>query len=206
MNERSFIFVAVMRVRDEQKERSIREKALEMIVQEGFDGFSMQKLAKAADVSPATIYIYYKNREDLLTQLYNDVQQVFTEVTLKNFDPSMSLSDGLWLQWKNRFHFILDYPVYFQFFEQFRNSPCINHKNIERSKFKENMRQFLQNAIKRGELKKMDPEVFWSVAYGSFYAMVKFHLKQNQIMSSDFKLTDAKLKHFHQMILNALKT
>lgn len=206
MNERSFIFVAAMRIRDEQKERSIREKALEMIVQEGFDGFSMQKLAKAADVSPATIYIYYKNKEDLLTQLYNDVQQVFTEVTLKNFDPSMSLSDGLWLQWENRLRFILDYPVYFQFFEQFRNSPCINHKNIERSTFKENMRQFLQNAVKRGELKRMEPEVFWSVAYGSFYSLVKFHLKQNPIMSSDFKITDAKLRQFHQMILNALKT
>ena len=42
-----------------------------MIVKEGFDGLSMQKLAKAANVSPATIYLYFKNREDLLNQLYN---------------------------------------------------------------------------------------------------------------------------------------
>jgi AcrR family transcriptional regulator len=53
-------------------------KAMEMIVAEGFDGLSMQKLAKAAGVSPATIYIYWKNREDLLNQLFQEVQENFT--------------------------------------------------------------------------------------------------------------------------------
>ncbi|MGZ4091209.1 MAG: TetR/AcrR family transcriptional regulator, partial [Bacteroidia bacterium] len=63
-----------MRIRDEKKEEAIREKALELIVHEGFDGLSMHKLAKAAGVSPATIYIYYKNREHLLNMLYDHVQ------------------------------------------------------------------------------------------------------------------------------------
>jgi AcrR family transcriptional regulator len=59
-----------MRTRDENKESAIRQKAIEMIVKKGFDGLSMQKLAKAADVSPATIYIYYKDRDDLIVQLW----------------------------------------------------------------------------------------------------------------------------------------
>ncbi len=40
-----------MRNKDEHKEKSIREKAIEIIVKEGFDGLSMHKLAKAADIS-----------------------------------------------------------------------------------------------------------------------------------------------------------
>src|SRR3954463_4345207 len=118
-----------MRVRDPDKEHAIREKALEMIVAEGFDGLSMQKLAKAANVSPATIYIYYRNREDLLNSLYNEVNQTFAREALKKFDPTLSLEEGLWRQWKNRLNFILEYPNYFKFFEQFRNSPLINHKD-----------------------------------------------------------------------------
>jgi AcrR family transcriptional regulator len=51
-----------MRARDENKEQNICRKAMEMIVQDGLDGLSMQKLAKAAGVSPATIYIYFKDR------------------------------------------------------------------------------------------------------------------------------------------------
>src|SRR4051812_40268377 len=116
-----------MRTRDENKEATIREKALEMIVEEGFDGLSMQKLAKAASVSPATIYIYFKNREGLLNSLYNQVNETFVNVALLQFDSEMSLEEGLWQQWKNRMKFIMEYPNYFKFFEQFRNSPLINH-------------------------------------------------------------------------------
>jgi TetR/AcrR family transcriptional regulator, multidrug resistance operon repressor len=46
-----------MRSRDENKEQAIRTEALENAVKDGFDGLSMQKLAKAAAVSPATVYI-----------------------------------------------------------------------------------------------------------------------------------------------------
>src|SRR3954468_8655030 len=104
-----------MRTRDESKEAAIREKALEMIVKEGFDGLSMQKLAKAANVSPATIYIYYKNREDLLNSLYDHVNETFAREALRKFDSGLSLEDGLWLQWKNRMKFIFEYPNYFKF-------------------------------------------------------------------------------------------
>ncbi|MBA2613022.1 MAG: TetR/AcrR family transcriptional regulator [Bacteroidetes bacterium] len=194
-----------MRTRDENKEAAIREKAMKMIVDEGFDGLSMQKLAKAANVSPATIYIYYKNREDLLNQLFNHVQQTFYDVALAGFDPLLSFEEGLWIQWKNRLKFILKYPIHFQFYEQFRNSPCINHTDVQISTFKESMKLFVMNAIKKGEMKKMEPEIFWSVAYGTLYSMVKFHLQEIKMMGNDFKLTDAKMKIAFEMVIKALK-
>ncbi len=194
-----------MRTRDEHKEIAIREQAMEMIVNEGFDGLSMQKLAKAANVSPATIYIYYKNREDLLNQLFIEVHKTFSDLALKGFDPEFSLEEGLWLQWKNRLRFIMEYPTYFQFFEQFRNSPLINHKDLNIAEFKENMKLFVMNAIKRGEMSKMEPEIFWSLAYGSFYSLVKFHLQEKSMMGNDFKITDAKMKQVLKMVIKALK-
>ena|SRR6218665_1604351 len=194
-----------MRVRDENKESAIREKALEMIVREGFDGLSMQKLAKAAGVSPATIYIYYKNREDMVHQLFKDVQKEFAATALKNFDPEATLEEGLWRQWKNRMDFVLKYPAWFRFFEQFRNSPLINHQSVDMNEFRDNMGRFVKNAIKRGELKKIEPELFWSVAYGPFYSLVKFHLQEKKMMNENFKLTDAKLKQTLEMVMKALR-
>lgn len=194
-----------MRTRDENKEAAIREKAMEMIVEEGFDGLSMQKLAKAAGVSPATIYIYYRNREDLLNSLYNEVNNTFAEVALKKFNPELSLEEGLWVQWKNRMKFIMEYPVYFKFFEQFRNSPLIHHKAVQSNHFKEAMRQFVSNAIQRKEMAKIEPEMFWSLAYGSFYSLIKFHLLQKSMMNDSYKVTDAKLKQLLKMVVTALK-
>ena len=194
-----------MRVRDENKEAAIREQAMEMIVEEGFDGFSMQKLAKAANVSPATIYIYYKNKEELLNNLYNTVNQTFAEVALENFDPNASLEDGLWLQWKNRMKFIQEYPTYFRFHEQFAHSPLIQHKDIQRSEFKENMKAFVVNAIKRGEMAMMEPEMFWALAYGPYYSVMKFHLQGKSMMSSTYKVTDEKMKVLLKRVVKALK-
>jgi TetR/AcrR family transcriptional repressor of multidrug resistance operon len=206
MNIHSLIFASKMRTRDEHKEKSIRETAMKMIVEEGFDGMSMQKLAKAAGVSPATIYIYYKNREDLLAQLYMEVQRTFMEVALKGFDPDMSFEEGLWLQWKNRLRFIMKYPVHFRFHEQFRNSPLVNQECITNiSEFKDNMKRFVMNAMLKGDIKRVEPEIFWAQAYGPFYALIRFHLEDKSIMSRKFKLSENIMKQTFKMVIKGLK-
>lgn len=194
-----------MRIRDENKEAAIREKAMEMIVNEGFDGLSMQKLAKEANVSPATIYIYFKNREDLLNSLYNDVNQTFAKVALEKFNPQASLEDGLWLQWKNRMKFIFEYPNHYKFYEQFRNSPLINHKDIRDSGFKESMKTLVLNAIQRGEMDMIEPETFWAIAYGSFYSLLHFHMKGKSMMNPFYQVTDDKMKRLLLLVVKALR-
>ena len=207
INERSFFYICIhMRVRDEHKEALVREKAIEMIVNEGFDGMSMQKLAKAADVSPATIYLYFKNREDMLNQLYLETEKRFYESSLKGFDPErMSFEEGLWHQWKTRFKNITDDPKGFRFMEQFKHSPLINRSSMYGSQFKEAMSKFVQNAIKRKELIEIPRETYWALAYGPFYTLVKFHLDQKAFAGTDFKLTDHKLKQAFQQVLKSLK-
>jgi TetR/AcrR family transcriptional regulator, multidrug resistance operon repressor len=190
-----------MRIRDENKKTAISEKAMEMIAAVGFDGLSMQKLAKAANVSPATIYIYYKSREDLLNQLFNDAHHTFSEVALEGFDPLMPFEEGLWLQWKNRQKFIIKYPIQFNFCEQFRNCGKINHCDVKYAEYRETMKHFVDNSIKRGEMKKMEPELFWSMAYGPFYSLVKFHLQHKSITDTKFTLTDAKMKLVFKMVV-----
>src|SRR5262245_31987535 len=111
-----------MRTRDPKKEKAIRAKALAIIVKEGFDGFSMQKLAKAARVSPATIYIYFKDREDLIVSLGAEVSTRMFAATLEGFDPDMPFEAGLKVQWINRARHFLKHPEEMHFLEQIRFS------------------------------------------------------------------------------------
>ncbi len=194
-----------MRKRDEHKVTAIREKAIEMIVKEGFDGLSMQKLAKAANVSPGTIYLYFKNREDLLNQLYMSIDKIFSEATLKNFDPNMSFEEGLWLQWKNRRAHNIKYPYHIYFMEQFRTSPLINHKDVVQNSFKEAMGRFYRNAIQRNELKELPVEIFWSIAYGPLYTLIRFHFGKKSIVGTKFILTEQKMKQAFDVVIRALK-
>ncbi|MEO5684828.1 MAG: TetR/AcrR family transcriptional regulator [Chitinophagaceae bacterium] len=194
-----------MRVRDDNKIQAIREKAIEIIVKLGFDGFSMQKLAKAAAVSPATLYIYYKDREDLIMQLWAESFREMAEATLKNFDPTMSFSEGLRVQWMNRARYYMKNPHQMQFMEQFRHSPFQDKAlDLIGASFKETMMAFVANAIKRNELVKVQVEVYWSVAFAPMYNLVKFHLQGKSIGGKKFTLTDKIMNDTLELVLKAL--
>ena len=177
-----------------------------MIVKEGFDGFSMQKLAKAAEVSPATLYIYFKDREDLLIQLFLSVHDKMTDATLENFDPDMSFSEGLKIQWINRANHFMKYPEQMHFMEQISHSPLHDQalKQMDQ-RFKNAMKKFVSNAIQRKEIVKIPLEVYWSVAFAPLYSLIKFNMNKKNMAGDPFKLKEAIMDQTLQLVLKALK-
>src|SRR5688572_6524967 len=99
-----------MRTKDPRKELLIRQKTMEIVVKEGLDGFSMHKLAKSAGISVNTIYLNFKDREDLIINVYHGVVKKMEEVLLNGFHPEMDFATGLKLQWKNRIRYSRKYP------------------------------------------------------------------------------------------------
>lgn len=201
------LYLLLMRTRDENKAQAIREKAIEMIVKEGFDGLSMQKLARSAGVSPATIYIYYKDRDDLIIQLWTDEMDKMVEATLEGFDPSMSFEEGLKIQWMNRARFCMDNPVSADFLEQLKHSPYhVEALKKMNPRFLDAMRDFVHNAIKRNELVKLPVEVYWSVAFAPLYTLVKFHMTGRGMRGNEkFVLDDKTMSLTLKLVLKALK-
>lgn len=61
-----------MRLRDEDKQRRIKEAMVNLILREGIDGTSMSKIAKEAGVSAATIYVYYESKEEMLAEVFRE--------------------------------------------------------------------------------------------------------------------------------------
>src|SRR3954471_16490190 len=199
------LFCLVMRARDKHKEKSIRVKALKMVVKDGIEGFSIQKLAKAANVSPATLYIYFKNKEDMILQLCKEAGEKMAEITLKNFDPSMSFAEGLKVQWINRAKYCLKYPEQVHFIEQIRHSPLQDKViNMMGEKFKNAMDLFVTNAIRRKELVKVPLEVYWSIAFAPLYNLAKFHRSGKSIGGNKFVLSDKIMKDTFELVLKAL--
>ena len=195
-----------MRNRDENKITTIKEKALEMVVKEGFDDFSMQKLAKKANVSPATIYIYFKDKEDLILQLYKEENEKMAEETLKNFHPDMSFSEGLKVQWINRSRYCIENKVQMVFLEQIRHSSLQKKaSDLVNSKFMTVMQQFVGNAIKNGELIKVPVEVFWSVAFAPLYTLVRFHGAGTSIGGHQFTFSEEIMLKTLEIVLKGLK-
>ena len=166
----------------------------------------MQKLAKAAKVSPATLYIYYKDKEDLITSIGIEIGKKFSANILKDFDPLLPFADGLRIQWRNRTQYALENKLETEFYEQIRSS-SFRDRVIESfvGDFKTAMGQFVKNAIVRGELNPMPIEVFWSVAYAPLYNLIRFHNEGQSIGGKPFMLSEETMNQTLELVLKALK-
>lgn len=195
-----------MRTRDVEKEQLVKQKAIELLVADGFEGFSINKLAKACGISVATLYIYYKDKDDLITSIAIEESKRMSEATLKNFDPEMSFEEGLRTQWKNRYRYMMNNPLPMRLFEQLRSSTY--HDKVFKSimgDFKEVMDKFMKNAVSRGQVNKMPLEAYWSVAYAPLYSLIRFHNEGASIGGKPFAISDKLVWQTFELVLKALK-
>lgn len=61
------------------KRNALVKATIELVNNSGFHATPMSKIAKMANVSPATIYLYFENKQDLINQVYIEVKTAFTE-------------------------------------------------------------------------------------------------------------------------------
>jgi len=196
-----------MRIRNEDKVQLVRQKAMEMLVEQGFEGFSVNKLAKACGISVATLYIYYKDKDDLITKIAREEAGEMIKAVFEGFSPDMPFEEGLRVQWQNRAAYALAYPSQMMFFGQLRNSTY--HDEIMAAAFahfKETLGKFLDNATKRGEIKKMPVEVYWAVAFAPLYSLLRFHHEGKSMGGKPFSLDMKAVWQTFDMVIKAFKS
>lgn len=195
-----------MRTRDIEKEKLVKKIAVETIANGGFESFSMNKLAKACGISVATLYIYYKDKDDLLSQLAVEHGRMLAKSMLHNFDAEASFEDGLRQQWENRYRELINNPILSKFNEQLRASV---YQDQFLSTLMEDIlmkfKRFNDNIISRGEVREMPFEVYWSVAFAPLYALIKFNNEGQSLGGKPFKMTDEMLWETFDLVVKGLK-
>jgi len=99
---------------------------LKLINNGGIQGASMAKVASLANVSPATIYLYYENKQDLVNQLYIDVKSAYTDKAFEGLELSKPVKRSFETIWFNMAYFKINNPEEASFLSQCDNSPMID--------------------------------------------------------------------------------
>ena len=169
-----------MRVKDEYKQDALFNATVKLVNEIGFVSSSVSKIAKAANVSPATIYVYYENKEDLLVSTYVAIKQKLGKMILKDFDPNQPIRDIFHKIWLNMFRYISENPEYFQFAEQFTNTPysdLVNREELEKP-FQPVM-QIMQKGIEQKIIKDVNFDILTAFIFYPIYSLSNRRLCEN---------------------------
>ena len=114
-----------MREKDPNKVDAIYKATLKLVLREGFSGLKMSEVAKEAKVATGTLYLYFENKEDLISQLYLDLKQQSTAGILKEYDSKAPFMVNFEKIWKAAVAVQLKSPEAAAFHEQYYRSPYV---------------------------------------------------------------------------------
>ncbi|MEO9892985.1 TetR/AcrR family transcriptional regulator [Aurantibacter sp.] len=109
-----------------EKRNALIKATIELVNNNGFHATPMSKIAKMANVSPATIYLYFENKQDLVNQTYVEVKAEYTKYAFETYDENMPIEKGFKLIWKRIADFKLKECESAMFLAQCDNTPMID--------------------------------------------------------------------------------
>jgi AcrR family transcriptional regulator len=111
------------------KRNALVKATIALVNNNGFHATPMSKIAKMANVSPATIYIYFENKQDLVNKTYIEVKAKYTNYAFDTYDASMSVESGFELIWRRIADFKLLECENAMFLAQCDNTPMIDESS-----------------------------------------------------------------------------
>jgi AcrR family transcriptional regulator len=189
-----------MRTKDEEKIAALFQATVKLVNEIGFAASSVSKIASEAKVSPATLYVYHKNKEDLLVSTYVAIKRELSRAVLQDFDEDRPIRDTLRLVWRNLFNHIASHLDHFRYMEQFGNSPytdLVDHTILER--FLEPLFRVVQRGIDEKIIKDVDRDILGVFIWHPVMVLA------NPRHCKSFQITDKNIEDAFTMSWDAIK-
>ena len=155
-----------MRTKDESKLASIFDATVRLTAKVGIGGLKMSLIAKEAEVAAGTIYLYYKNKQDLLNAVYTKLKtEGFFSVIGKI--EHLPIEVQIFRLWEVAFEYLVSNADKSLFIEQFELSPMITPENktleVDTMSY---LNQTLDKAKEKGIIKPIDNQIIISMIMG----------------------------------------
>lgn len=182
------------------KRNALIKATIELVNNNGFHATPMSKIAKMANVSPATIYLYFENKQDLVNKTYVEVKAEYTKYAFERFDPNMPVEAGFELIWKRIADFKLKECDNALFLAQCDNTPMIDeHSRQEGIKHLQPLLELWERGRQEGIIKPLSDYILYAYAINplSFLMMTE--------KRGAFKLDQTHLDEAYQSAWSSIK-
>ena len=166
-----------MRLKEGNKEKDIIEASINIFAEKGFHNSKISDIAKEANVATGSVYRYFKNKEDIIISIFEELwETLFVKMEKLTNTKSVSPLDKLDKIIDMIFDLFADNPALGVVFVNEQNNMILAKEN----KFAVYYNKFLDlgvAALKEGQeesiiSKTIDPEIFRHFAFGAIRNLI----------------------------------
>ncbi|WP_445956974.1 TetR/AcrR family transcriptional regulator [Yeosuana sp.] len=175
-------------LKSQLKRESLVKATMNLVNNSGFHATPMSKIAKMANVSPATIYLYFENKQDLVNKVYIEVKGAFTTYAFATYNKDMPVKTGFEIVWKRIADFKLKKCDEAMFLAQCDNTPMIDEASRQEGlKHLQPLLDLWERGKREGLIKPLSPYLLYAYTISplSFLMVMQqrgaFQLNKNHI-------------------------
>ena len=161
------------------KRSVILAAALDLFAEKGFHGAPTSMLAQLAGVGVGTIYRYFKDKDELIHELYREVRERVQSRIYSDSYSGLPVRERYVGAMSRLLRFFLDNPLEFRFMEQYYFSPFSTDDDCAAPEENETIRQMLITARTEHIVKEAHISVLQALAFGPLVALAKEHINRN---------------------------
>ena len=145
------------------KRTALLKATLSLVNNGGIQSASMAKVAKIANVSPATIYLFFESKQELVNQLYLDVKGSFAEAAFREQKSDDEVKKSFEKIWIAMAAFKLEHKEEASFLSQCDNTPMIDEETRQEGlKYLSPLFDLWSKGIKEGIIKDISPYLLYA--------------------------------------------
>lgn len=185
----------------------ILDSAAELFLSFGYEKFSMRKVAEKIGYSATTIYLYFKDKDDLLFSILIEGFIIFNDMLQKASETEGNTIEKLEALGNAYIEFGLKYPIYYQMMFMHRtdflfkalaeqDSPVVQSFEV--------LGELVKKAVKEGFFKKIDnaEEIYSRTLWAMTHGLVSLHTCMPTKENVDIKVSS---KEAMRILMTGLK-
>lgn len=164
------------KAKDDKKVERIYKATLRLVLKNGFSGLRMGDVAKEAKIATGTLYIYFKDKHQLINELYLHLKKKSVTYFVRQEDTELPIKKAFDAIWKKFFFQSLQNPEEMAFIEQYCRSPFMETKvKNEAYALLGPIYALLDRGKKEQLIKSIDNELLIAQISGPIAELVKLH-------------------------------
>ena len=159
----------------EDKRTLLIRASVKLFTENGFDNTSTASISKKANVATGTLFHYFKNKKELISEAYLDTKKEFFAELKKNISDQDSTENTIRKLFTNSISWGIENPEKIRFLLQFSASPYIS--SITRMKIEEDEEyfiEFIRKGIKEKVIKNLPIDYILASSFNQIVSSVNY--------------------------------